>query len=640
MPKKLFLVLALVAGLAVVSSAKEKFQQPGPVYLDHEGEKWAEKTLKKLSLEQKIGQMLMIWAKVEFLNVNSPDYQRLRDAMRQYHVGGFGVTVPQVGPQLLKSEPYQAAALLNQLQRESELPLIFAADFERGVGTRLNGSTWFPYAMAFGAAGKAEYAEASGRITAQEARAIGVHWNWFPVADVNSNPVNPVINIRSFGEDPEQVGEMVAAYIRGAHGAGMIVTAKHFPGQGDAATDTHLGIASVVGDQARLETVELPPFRKAIEAGVDAVMVAHVSVPALEPDPNKVATTSPAITTELLKKGLGFKGLVVTDALDMNGLLRLYSGGDSSPSGAAAVAAVKAGNDVVIIPQDLGAAYNALLRAVTSGEIPHARIDEAVRKVLKAKASVGLHKARLVDLAGLSMVVASPQNLAKARQIADDAVTLVRHSGQLLPIRAGKGTAAAPNPYLRGEEPRSRVVAIIFTDDVRAEWGRSLERQLRARVPDANIVWVEPRTAQAQSEQILAAVEQAQTVIAAVYAVPQPGLAVVVNGLPKDNIALDKAQATLLTRVLRRAGSHTALVSLGSPYLAREFPEAQTYLCTFSNVPVSELSAVRALFGEIPVRGRLPVSIPNVAQRGAGLDRLPQAVQGGKGDFSKSQAAP
>ncbi len=276
------------------------------------------------------------------------------------------MTVPVDGPFLIKSEPYEAAMLLNHLQQDSKLPLLFAADFERGLTMRLNGPTIFPHAMAFGAAGKAEYSEAFGRITAEESRAIGIHWNFFPVADVNSNPVNPVINTRSFGEDPQQVGDLVAAYIKGAHEGGMLATAKHFPGHGDTATDSHLGVARVGGDLAHLKSVELPPFQKAIDAGVDSVMVAHVSVPALEPDPNRVATISSAVVTDLLKKQMKFQGIVTTDALDMAGLTRLYA----SNVGRAAVEAFKAGNDLLLIPADLEASYKAMLQAVGSGEIP------------------------------------------------------------------------------------------------------------------------------------------------------------------------------------------------------------------------------------------------------------------------------
>ena len=274
------------------------------------------------------------------------DGYSLRDEIRKYHIGALVMTVPVDGAVLLRSQPYVAAELLNRLQRSSKLPLIVSADFERGVSMRVNGTTVFPHAMAFGATGKAENAEVFGRITAIEARAIGVHWNFFPVADVNSNPANPIINTRSFGGDPTQVGDFVAAYIRGAHEGGMLATAKHFPGHGDTATDSHLGFAEVTGDRARLDAVELPPFRRAIEAGVDAVMVAHVTVPALDPEPNRVATTSKAIVTGLLREDMGFKGIVVTDALDMGGLTRLYA----QDTGRAAVDSFKAGNDVLIIP--------------------------------------------------------------------------------------------------------------------------------------------------------------------------------------------------------------------------------------------------------------------------------------------------
>ena len=278
---------------------------------------------------------------------------------------------------------------MNRLQSDSEIPLLFAADFERGLAYRLNGPTDFPHAMAFGATGDVNYAREAGRITAREARAIGVQWNWFPDADVNSNPANPIINNRSFGEDPQQVSEFVKAYIAGAHEYGMLTTAKHFPGHGDTSTDSHVTVPIVAGDRHHLDTIELPPFRAAIGAGVDAVMVAHLSVPALDPDPHTVASISPAIVDGLLRHDMGFQGMVVTDAMDMNGLMALFPPGPAA-SGQAAVAAVKAGDDVLIIPADLDGAYNGLLAAVRSGEIPEARIDQSVLRILRAKASVGL----------------------------------------------------------------------------------------------------------------------------------------------------------------------------------------------------------------------------------------------------------
>lgn len=610
------IALLLVFLMTTSSFAKERYQKPGPIHLDRDGEKWAEKTLHKLSTEEKIGQLFMVWVRAQFLNDDSETFVQLHESIDKYHVGSFAMTVPVDGPFLIKSEPYEAAMLLNHLQEASKVPLLFAADFERGLPMRLNGPTVFPHAMAFGAAGKTDYAETFGRITAQEARAIGIHWNFFPVADVNSNPANPVINTRSFGEDPQQVGQLVAAYIKGAHAGGMLATAKHFPGHGDTATDSHLGVARVSGDMAHLNSIELPPFQKAIDAGVDSVMVAHVSVPALEPDPNRVATTSSRIVTDLLKGQMKFTGIVTTDALDMAGLTRLYA----SDIGRAAVEAFKAGNDLLLIPADLDASCKAMLKAVETGEIPVARLDQSVLKLLKAKASLGLHKAKLVDLATVSREVGKPQNVLAGQQVADDAITLVRDNGRLLPLKS-VGTTKGGLPYMTTEETHNRLVVVVFSDDVRLSVGRMFERQVRNRVPDANILYVDPRIAEGMTDEVLNVVDQAQSVIATVYVIPTPG------GL-KNSVVVADATGTLLNKLLEHAAGKTAVVALGNPYVVSDFPKIENYLCTFSNETVSELSAVKALFGEIPIRGHLPVSIPNVAQRGAGIERQAHVARG------------
>jgi beta-N-acetylhexosaminidase len=620
--RKTGIMVALLVCLCGAALAKERYQRPAPVHLDRDGEKWAEKTLRHLSLEEKVGQMLMIAAHAEFMNVQSPEYQRLRDAIHKYHLGGFGLTVGGQPGLPVKSQPYEAAALINQLQRDSSVPLIFAADFERGLSMRLEGATGFPHAMAFGAAGRPEFAERFGRITAQEARAIGVEWNWFPVADVNSNPANPIINTRAFGDDPQQVGDLVAAYIRGARAAGLLTTAKHFPGHGDTDTDSHLGLARVAGNQQRLEQLEFAPFRTAIAAGVDAVLIAHVTVPALDPDPNHVATNSPHIIEDILKGQLGFQGIVLSDALDMQSMTRLYTKPGTNPSAEAAVAAVKAGNDIVLLPGDLDAAYNALLQAARTGDITPKQIDGSVRKILRAKASVGLHKSRLVDLGALGGLVSVPANEAEAQRVADAAVTLVRDNSKTLPLNASRNESdSRGNPQARLVAQRSRVVAVIFTDDVRSDEGRILERQLRSRVPDANIIYVDGNTAALSAEPVLATVDQAERVIAAAYAVPQWGKKILVRGEWRNTVSLADSQAVLLHAILQRAGKRTVVVAMGNPYLALDFPEVETYLCTFSDVRVSEVSAAKALFGEIPLRGRLPVNLPGVARRGDGLER-------------------
>ncbi len=613
--QKILPVFVIFIAFGASSFAKEKHSHPAPIRHTEAGNKWAERTLHRLSVEEKVGQLFMIWCRAGFLNVENPEYLQLLDDMHKYHVGSFAMTVHVDGPFLLRSEPYEAAELLNRLQKESKLPLLFAADFERGVAIRLMGATNFPHAMAFGADGKLDDAENFGRITATEARAVGVHWNFFPDADVNSNPANPIINTRSFGEDPTQVGDLVTAYIKGAHEGGMLTTVKHFPGHGDTATDSHLGVASVNVDRAHLDSIELPPFKQAIAAGVDSVMVAHVTVPALDSDPNHVATISPLVVSDLLEKDLGFKGVVVTDALDMAGLTHLFA----NDIGRAAVEAFKAGNDLLIIPADLPASYESMVKAVKSGEIPRQRLDHSVLKILKLKASLGLNDSRTVDLNSIGSSVGKPQDMAFGQQVADSAITLVRDSGKVIPLKS-KGTAKSALPYMSREETHNQTLAVLFSDDVRTDSGRAFGREFRARIPDARVIYVDPRIAGGMTDEVLKAADEAQTVVAAVYVIPTAGKI-------GNSMAMADATGALLQQLLDRNATKTAVIAVGNPYLASDFPKIETYMCTFSNASVSEVAAVKALFGEIPIRGHLPVTIPNVAQRGAGLDRPAQIAK-------------
>jgi beta-N-acetylhexosaminidase len=610
------------------SKNKDHFLQPRPIHLDKAGKKWADKTLRKMSAEEKVGQLFSIWVRVQFFNDADPTYVQLRDNIRKYHIGSVVMSVPVDGPVLLRSQPYVAAELLNRLQESSKLPLIVAADFERGLSMRLTGTTVFPHAMAFGAAGSTENAEIFGRISGLEARAIGVHWNFFPDADVNSNPANPVINTRSFGEDPKQVGDLVAAYIKGAHEGGMLTTAKHFPGHGDTATDSHLGVAQVTGDRARLDAVELPPFASAIAAGVDAIMVAHVTVPALDREPNRVATTSTAIVSGLLKEEMRFEGVVVTDALDMAGLTRIYA----NDIGRAAVESFKAGNDFLIIPADLDASYRSMMQAVRSGEISSPRLDESVRKILQLKASVGLNKARLADLSQVSSLVAKPENVATGQQIAEAAVTLVRDNGKVIPLQSSgnSGTGQSALPYQSVPAVNNRLVAIIFSDDLRTDSGRMLERQILSRVPDAHVIYVDARSAAGMAPAVMQAVAAAERVIAAVYVVPVAGKAIrSAGGGLTNSVAMDESTGNLLNSILDRTADRTVVLAMGNPYVIQNFAATQNYVCAFSNVTVSEIAAVKAIFGEIPFGGHLPVTIPGIANRGEGIVRPVKASAGG-----------
>lgn len=616
MLKKLFLAAALLLGCCCPIAAAD-FQHPTRVHLDHDGDRWARKTLKKLSLEEKIGQMFMIRVLGQFMDIDSQEYLRLRDEIQRYHLGGVLFTVPSDGPILLKTGPYEAAMLVNELQRESRLPLIVGADFERGLSMRLTGVTTFPHAMAFGAAGNAQFAVDFGKIVGQESRAIGVEWNFFPVADVNSNPENPIINTRAFGEDATQVSELVSAYIRGAREEGMLTTAKHFPGHGDTGTDSHLGLAAVNRTREQIDTTDLAPFRAAIGAQVDSVMVAHVTAPALEPDTDRIATTSPLIVNQLLKHQLGFSGLVVTDAMEMGAFTRLYPQG-AAAAGHAAVDAVQAGNDMLLLPSDLEDAFKGLVNAVRLGKVPESRINDSVLKILRAKASVGLNKARLVDVNKISSVVARPENVDEARKMAEEAITLVRENDRVLPLKKQR-TSSPVGAY--SPVTGNSVVCVILTDDMRTEYGRQFEHELRSRIPDAKIFYVDGRTAAALTPEVQNAAKTADKVVVAAYVIPTAGRTPRRdNGAGINGVALPQT-AALLQSILEDSADKTVLVAFGSPYVAADFPQVENYMCAYSHVPTSETAAARALFAEIPIQGRLPVTIPGFGQRGAGIQK-------------------
>jgi beta-N-acetylhexosaminidase len=621
MLRNLALLLALFTLLGSAAQPREQYKQASALPVDS----WAEKTLKNLSLEEKVGQLFMIRLRVEFLNGRSSSYLELRNNIRKYHIGSLAMSAPAQGRARDGNRRYQTVTLLNQLQEEAKLPLLIAGDFERGVlPARLFGTTVFPHAMAFGAAGKLAYAEEFGRITAQESRALGVHWNLFPVADVNSNPANPIIGTRAFGANPDQVGDLVAAYIRGARANGMLTTAKHFPGHGNTATDSHLAVAMVDDDLERLNAVDLPPFRKAIGAGVDAVMTAHVRVLALDPDRSRVATTSPVIVTGLLKNRLGFKGIVVTDALDMAGLGGLYA---KNP-GRVAVDAFKAGNDVLTMPSDLDACYRAMLEAVHTGEIGQERLDASVLKILRAKASLGLEKTRFVDVGAIPRLVGKPENIAAGQRISDASITLVRNNGKLLPLRDGRPGKRMLVLY-QPVKARPTMLVIILCDNVRADDGRVLELQIQKRAPDAKVVYVDPRVAAARSDVVLKATDRAQQVVVAVYVVPSAARTRTVARGQKNSASLPDSTAKLLSRILDRATEKTVVLAMGTPYLTEDFPTIQNYICTFSNATVSEISAARALFGEIPIPGHLPVNISNASVPGARIGHLAQVANVG-----------
>jgi len=620
--KKLLCAILCVCLFALSCAAADPYLPPGPVKLTSEGRRWARQTLKRLSLEEKVGQMLSLRYFTDFQNVDGDAYKQFRDHMRNYHIGSVVLTVHVDGPLLLKNPPLEVASMANQLQRDSTLPLLIAADFESGLASRVSGVPAFPDAMAFGATANPDYAERLGAITAAEARAVGVHWDFSPVADVNSNPDNPIINTRSFGEDPQKVGEFVAAFVRGAKSHGMLTTAKHFPGHGDTGTDSHLGVAKVEGDAQRLNSVELLPFTKAIDAGVDAVMVAHLSVPALDPDPNTVATVSPKIVGDVLQKRLGFKNIVVTDAMEMRGLTSLYPPEQGNPSARAAVDAVKAGNDVILWPTDLDGAFHGIVNAVKRGEIPESRIDQSVEKILEMKAAVGLDRAKLVDLEQVAHRVSRQADLEFAQQVADDAITLVRDNGKVLPLPSLARRPAADGAAQTQQLPSTRLVAIILTDSIRSDSGRVFETELKVRQPGATVFYADSKLAELLKEEILTAVKQAEKVVVAAYVTPVAAKQVMVSGKLVNSVGLDPASLDLVTQILDTAGAKTGLLAMGNPYVAQGLA-VETYICAYSRSSTSEVSAVKLLFGELQPRGTLPVTLPGIASKGTHVAGAP-----------------
>src|SRR4051812_20801438 len=371
--------------------------------------RWVEETLKSLSLRERLGQMLLAAVQVE-----QATGVRLEELKRQLTELGLGGVVVRGGT------PETVAALTNELQRTSRVPLLVGADYERGLRMQMKSAgTPFTNNMGVAAAGDPRAAYEQGKITAQEARAVGVNWLFGPVADLNNNPDNPVINVRSFGEDPRRVAEFVTAAVRGTREGGALSTAKHFPGHGDTAVDSHIGLPTIRADRARLERLELVPFRAAVAAGVDSVMTAHVALPLLTGD-DLPATLSPKVTTDLLRRELKFDGLVVTDSLGMGAITKGFPGGEAS------VRAIQAGADVALTPPELKAALDALEEAVKSGRLSIERIDESVRRILRAKYRLGLTERRTVDPQAVKSLFERPEALESARRVAEASITLLR----------------------------------------------------------------------------------------------------------------------------------------------------------------------------------------------------------------------
>jgi len=576
--------------------------------LDREAERWVSRTLRQMSIDEKIGQLLTVGIESDFTPTDSEAFERAVRAIREQHIGGvvlFGVTPPSPGALLNSTyggpalgQPLSAASTLNRLQSAARIPLLVAADFEFGLGMRLAGATTFPRAMAFGAAGDPALVEDAARITAREGRAIGVHLNLSPVSDVNNNARNPVINTRSFGEASDRVARMVSAYVRGLQSQGMLATLKHFPGHGDTDVDSHLGLPLVPHARARLDEIELPPFRAGIAAGAAAVMTSHILLPGLDPQPDTPATFSAPVTTMLLREELGFHGLVLTDSMKMQGLAKIASPRE------AVVRAILAGHDLLIDLPDAEDAFFAVAAGIDRGDISLERIDQSVTRILRAKARLGLHQQRSVNLDTVAEQVGGRAARAVAAQAGERSITLIRDERSSVPLTV----------------PATASVLYLSVLDYPGGWGiaapgRVLVPSLRARWPQLTAIELTDRTPAADLDAVRASLDTYDAIVVGVFVRTTSGSGRMDLPAPLARLLNDAG-----TRATEREVPMVALL-FGNPYTATFLPGVPSLMLAYDYYDLAEQSAVRALVGERAIGGRLPVSLSPEFPVGHGLAR-------------------
>ena len=548
---------------------------------------WAETTLASMTLREKVGQLMMPFVLGNFAPEGSETHDRIVNVIEQEHVGGVIMSV---------GSPSEVAVKLNDLQQHSKYPLLVAADLETGAGMRfrgavhiptnivLGGATTFPSLMAFGAAGDLRYAYELGRITALEARTMGVHIPFAPVLDVNNNPDNPIINIRSFGEDPSAVADLGVAFVRGLQENGGVATGKHFPGHGDTETDSHLALPIIRLDRERLDAVELVPFRAAIDAGIQGIMTAHIALPEISGE-TIPATLSKPVLTGLLRNDLGFDGIIFTDAMDMDAVDRLF------PRGEAAVRAVMAGADVILMPRDVKRAIDAIVRAVEEGRLTEARIDESVGRLLRLKENLGLAEERSVPLEMIPRVVGVPEHMEMAREVAERSITLIQNERDLLPLLGTR---------------RARVLSVSFRNPGDVLSGRYFDGRLRETYPRLVARSVDEATNSEAYEDLLTRAARSNLVVVSIYS------------NYAGRVELPDATVEFVNELARRRLTHV-VISFGNPYLISLFPDAQVYLLAWSAAQVSQQAAADALFGGIAISGRSPIGMDPFFAMGDGI---------------------
>lgn len=544
--------------------------------------RWIDSTVASLALRDRVAQMMMIWVLGDYTSASDSSFAWTVDRIELDHVGGIVMSL---------GSPIEVAAKVNALQARSRIPLLVSSDVEPGLG-RLEGGTFtpgllrggdatvLPSNMAIGATGSEAHAYVAGRIIGLESRAIGIHVAFAPAVDVNNNPSNPVINVRSFGEEPHAVARLGTAFVRGLQETGVVATLKHFPGHGDTDTDSHLALPIVSASRTRLDSMELLPFRAAFAAGAAAVMSAHIALPAIAHD-STPATLVPAIMRSLLRDTLGFRGLTFTDAMDMRGVGAGYGVEESS------VRAIQAGADVLLMPPDIPAAIAAITAAVERGEIPAARIDESVRRILEYKIRTGAIQRPIVPLDSLRDVVGSSAHRLAAQSIADDAVTLIRNDDGQIPLAT-----------------RGRTAIITFTGETDVSAGRTFSGELRAMLPESRVVRINPATPRARLDSLL---RPGERVVLATFVRTIEG---------EGRFAVGEHVARWIDSVA--ITRPVTVVAFSNPYVIREFGWVSGYVATYGRGDAVERAAARAITGRIAFHGRAPISLPGFFQAGDG----------------------
>ena len=556
-------------------------------------QRWVEKTLASLTLREKIGQLIMPWVGGDYAAVGSPEFEQVRRWVQDDGVGGLVLSI---------GLPLSYAAKLNELQTRARVPLLIASDMENGPGMRLGniyalpsllpqgGGTMFPPVMALGAIGSDELAYKLGQVLGTEARAIGVHMVFGPVLDVNSNPLNPVINTRSFGENPLLVSRLALAYIRGARSTGLMSTGKHFPGHGDTDIDSHLDLPTIRADRAHLDSVDFPPFRAAIGEGIDAIMTAHIAVVGVEGTDAGPATLSHGFMTGILRDEMHFGGVLFTDAMTMGGVAKRY--GATEPL----IMAVEAGADVLLMPRNVPDAITTVVDAVKSGRLTESRIDASVRRILAAKTRAGLRTGRLVDLNAVDRIVGIPEHTKIADEVAERSITLAQDKMSLVPLAV---------------DSTRKILSITYADPSDLVAGRAFNSVIAERLPETQMVQVDSRTTEPEYATLATRADSAALLLVSVYVSPREFA---------ESVRTQGGFAQFVEK-LALSGKPIIVLSFGSPYLLSAFPSVSSYLLAWGGAPISQRAAALALLGGREINGRLPISLPPSVPFDAGIYR-------------------